>query len=151
MKAHIIKTGLFVLLLLMMGVGCEEDDNSQNYNYVNGYIVGSFICDEVSCGTQFQRGYCILLETNKNDLMDFYTFNLPTDIFAFPDNILKHHDNNNCGPAFFPDNLIKTYKIRFQYLITKESRKPTYGCYAMEIPFPWDNYYEVSMRDVIKY
>lgn len=146
---NILKTIIALLILSVMGFGCKK--NNESSGFVEGYIVGSFICDEASCGTQFQRGYCILLETNKNDLMDFYTFNLPTDIFAFPDNILKHHDNNNCGPAFFPDNLIKTYKIRFQYLITKESRKPTYGCYAMEIPFPWDNYYEVSMRDVIKY
>ena len=148
---NILKTIIALLILSVMGFGCKK--NNESSGFVEAYIVGSFICDEASCGTQFQRGYCILLENNKNGLMDFYTFNLPEEILTFPHYILKHHDSNNCGPAFFPDSLITRYKIRFQYhkLSKTESLKPIYGCYAMDIPFPWEDYQEASLESVMKW
>jgi hypothetical protein len=57
---------------------------------VEGYVVGSFIGDEINTegeakGNKTERGYCILLEESKNKCMDFYTFDFPDTMFAFPD------------------------------------------------------------------
>ena len=95
---------LIPFCVTFLGQGCDKEEY---YGYYEGYIVGSFIGDEVNdvgqaTGNKTERGYCILLEKNKNNRMDFYTFNFPDTLFAFPEEILTPNYNGyNCGLTFF--------------------------------------------------
>lgn len=142
-------------LLLLLGLsGCEKDEYS---DFIEGYVVGSFIYLEIgnngqATGNQLQ-GYSILIEGSKNtksDIpMDFYTFNLPDNLFDFPEELLNRCD---CGPGFFLDDVRNSYKIRFKYQILDETEKTkfTYGCIALCPSFPWDEYREITLQEVTK-
>ena len=153
---------LALFCMILPGAGCNDDDEYSNL--VEGYIVGSFVCDAVgtdgqATGNNTERGYCILLEGNKNSdshrPMDFYTFDLPPGLFGFPEEIMLPGSNgNNCGPWFFPDSLKNEYKISFTYreLNKKERIKFTCGsCMAMESMFPWDDYNEASLKKIVNH
>lgn len=146
----------------MTGTGGCDDDNGEYSDYVEGYIVGSFFCNETdgetgqTTGNGAGRGYCILLEGSKNSEshwpMDFYTFNLPENLFDFPEEIISSGSHgDDCGPVFFPEDSRNIYKIRFKYQVLNKSEKNKFicgPCGAMFQAFPWDDYNEVSLKDV---
>ncbi|MGV8090646.1 MAG: hypothetical protein AB2L24_02095 [Mangrovibacterium sp.] len=161
MKAKIPKLMAIILLLSLMGTGCEKEDEYSDL--VEGYIVGSFICYEIgpdgqATGNQTDRGYCILLEGSENAdshwPMDFYTFDLPSGLFDFPEEIILPGSNgNDCGPWVFPDDSRNVYKIKFNYRILNERGKVKFfcgACMAMHQAFPWDDYNEVSLKNLSK-
>jgi len=153
------------ILLLVIVAGCEKEKETGK-GELEGYIVGSFTCYEIDAngqatGHQTERGYCILLE-NSGKLeyystipMDFYTFDLPDNMFDFPEGIiLPGSDGGDCGPWFFPDSLRNAYKIRFNYGVLSLKEKVEFVCGAcntMEMGFPWDNYAQVRIKDITKY
>jgi hypothetical protein len=156
MKAKILRLVVITLLFSLMGAGCEKEDEYSPL--VEGYIVGSFICYEIgsdgqATGNQTERGYCILLESDENTdshwPMDFYTFDLPPGLFDFPEDIYNSSDG---GPVFFPENIRNKFKIKFEYRKIGESERVNFSCgsYAMSIPFPWENYDQVSLKNVSK-
>lgn len=166
MKPLIIKNGIFILLLLTMGTRCVKDENIKNSDFVIGYIVGSFRCWEIDSVTGYMinnktpRGYCILLEgsanANSHWPMDYYTFNLPAELFDFPEEILRDLNGYECSPYFFPDSYRNKYKIRFKYRLLNEEEKVNFvcgGCLALGAGFPWENYKEISLdlESMIKY
>ncbi len=74
-----------------------------------------------STGIKTERGYCILLEGkdgSENKLeMDFYTFDLSSDLFNFSKDILfSTYNSDNCGPVVFSDS------IRDEYLCYKRDK-----------------------------
>ena len=154
----IIKTFLVIpFLFILIGMAGCEDEKDEYSDFLEGYVVGTFIYEETgnngqSTGNRLQ-GYCILIEGSKNIKshipIDFYTFNLPDNIFDFPEELSGRFD---CGPHFFPDDVKYSYKIRFKYRILGKTEKTKfdYGCITLYPPFPWDNYREISLKDVIK-
>jgi hypothetical protein len=152
---------IFLLLLpacvILFGVGCDEEDEYSDF--VEGYVVGSFIGDEINTegeatGNKTERGYCILLEASKNKQMDFYTYNFPNTMFTFPDEILSASYNGyNCGPVFFPDSLKYDYKIKFRYQIVNNPYKVLFAigpCSAWALAFPWENFDQVNVNETTK-
>jgi len=161
MKTVILKMCFIFLFLVLTGTGCEKEDEYSDL--VEGYIVGSFICYEIgsdgqATGNQTDRGYCILLEDSENAEshwpMDFYTFDLPAELFDFPEEILfPTHNPNDGGPAFFPESFRNEFKIKFEYRNTSESKRIRFDCgfyTMMGIPFPWEDYNQVTLRNVSK-
>lgn len=151
---------LLPLCIVILGAGCDTEDEYSGY--VEGYVVGSFIGDEVdgegqATGNKTERGYCILIKgseyTDSQWPMDFYTFNFSDTLFAFPDEILSPDYNGyNCGPTFFHDSLKYAYKIKFNYQIVEESDKVQFitgACLAMEVPFPWGNYSQIYLLQML--
>jgi hypothetical protein len=167
MKTKKIKLFVIFLLLLplcvvIMGSGCEKDEYSE---FVDGYIVGSFVCyevgtDGVATGDYTGRGYCILLEGSENAdahwPMDFYTFDLPPALFEFPEEVLLNpldYDGRTCGPSFFPDSLQSVFKISFEYRDVKKIEEINFSCGPctfMDLTFRWKNYKQVSLRNLSK-
>jgi hypothetical protein len=147
---------LFPLCVVLLGAGCEKDEEYSNL--VEGYVVGSFIADEVNSegqatGNKTPRGYCILLERSENESMDFYAFNFPDTLFSFPGEILSPNYNGyDCGPTFFPDSLKYIYKIKFKYQIVDELNKVQFvtECLAILPVFSWDNYDQVIVNETAK-
>lgn len=161
MKTRELKLQPSFLLLLplcvaLLGAGCDE--GNEYSAFVEGYVVGSFIGDEVNAegqatGNKTERGYCILLEESENKSMDFYTFNFPDSLFAFPDGVISSYNTYNCGPAFFPDSLKYFYKIKFKYQIVDDPDKVQFitgACFAIGVPFPWENYDQVIVNEATK-
>jgi len=148
---------LLPLCVVLLGIGCD-DEKDEYSGFVEGYVVGSFVGDEVNAGGQATdnkapRGYCILLEESKNKPMDFYTFNFPDTLFAFPDGVISSYNSYNCGPALFPDSLKYAYKIKFKYQIVDEQDRVQFitgVCLAIGVPFPWDNYNQVILNGIIR-
>ena len=150
-------------LFILIGMAGCEDDNDEYSDFIEGYVIGTFICDETgnngqATGNQTERGYCILIEGSENIKsrwpMDFYTFNLPDNLFDFPEEILPPGSNGkDCGPFFFPEEVRYLYKIKFKYRILDNTEKIKFvcgPCLAMDLAFPWDDYIEISLKDVIK-
>jgi len=157
MKTKILKLSTVILLFAFIGASCQKDEFSE---IVEGYIVGSFICDETdgengqATGNNTERGFCILSKdsenANENWPMDFYTFDIPIDLFDFPDEILTpNHNSDNGGPNFFPDSLQNKYKLSFKYAKQIESDKVHFVCFAfaMMSPFPWGKYDQITLRN----
>jgi len=160
MKTKMLRLVAVTLLFSLMGAGCEKEDEYSAL--VEGYVVGSFICHEMgpdgqATGNQTERSYCILLEGSENTdshwPMDFYTFDLPAELFDFPEEIssLPLH-GSDCGPSFFPANFRNSYKISFQYKLKGKGKNEfdCGPCLAIYIPFPWEDFSQVSLRDVSK-
>jgi hypothetical protein len=160
MKPKKFKTLTTFLLLLplcvvFLGAGCEDDGYC---GFVEGYVVGSFIADEVNAegqatGNKTERAYCILLEGNEDQPMDFYTFNFPDTLFAFPDGVISSYNTDNCGPAFFPDSLKHAYKIKFKYQIVDEADKVQFltgPCFPLGPDFLWEYYGQVIVNETVK-
>jgi len=157
-----------LLLISIITFGCEKSSNNGNEKSdtgysgpVTGYIVGSFICDEKDgetgkvIGKQTDRAYCILLENSENANsewpMDFYTFDLPDNLYAIPDELLSPgYEGSNCGPHFFPDSLRYSYKINFKFQKNDSVHFVCGPCTAMELSFPWDDFDQILVRDVSK-
>lgn len=167
MKTKKVKLLIRFLLLFqlcggVLGAGCEKNEDGYS-DFVDGYIIGTFICDKVDAKTgeasadKTRRGYCILMEsseiTNSPYPMDFYTFDLSSDLFDFPNEILSpNFDSSNCGPNFFPDDLRNMYKIKFKYQILDKDDEFKFvcgPCMAMELAFPWEDYNQIKLRDII--
>ena len=138
-----------------------QTDQSAYSGPVTGYIVGSFICDEEDgetgkvTGMRTDRAYCILLEdsgnANSEYPMDFYTFDLPDNQYAFPDELLSpNYDGSNCGPHFFPDSLKYVYKISFKFQKNDSVQFVCGPCTAMELSFPWQDFDQILVRNVSK-
>ena len=150
---------ILMLFLVILCTGCE--DLIDRYSgIVEGYVTGSFVSYEVDSEGQAtenltERAYCILLEGSDDEYnMDFYAFNFPETLFDFPDEIIIQYDGRNCGPAFFPDSLKQTYKIKFRYKNVNERDKIqiiTGFCSAMDLSFPWGNYNEVIVKEITTY
>lgn len=150
-------------IIILMAFTCEKEDIPELSDFVEGYIVGTFKCDEDDSengqGTsKTDRGYCILLEGSENTdshwPMDFYTFNLPSELFDFPAEILSVlFDDSNCGPVFFSDSLRNEYKISFKYREAKESERIFFTCglcTMMHLTFRWINYNQLILKDITK-
>jgi len=157
-------------ILLLCGIialtafSCEKEDITELSDFVEGYIVGTFICDEdlsengQGTGSKTDRGYCILLEGSENTdshwPMDYYTFNLLSEYFDFPAGILSvPFDGSNCGPVFFPDSLRNAYKLSFKYREPKESERIYFTCgpcTMMDLTFRWKDYNQVILKDINK-
>lgn len=144
--------------LVILGTGCDDDENEYS-GLVEGYVVGSFIADEFNAngqatGNKTERGYCILLEGSENESMDFYSFNIPDELFSFSDEILlPNYNGNDCDPTFFPDSLKSSYKIRFKYQIVNDQNQVQFvtgDCLAMLASFPWENYDQVIVNETSK-
>ena len=156
-KSKLFMSILTQLLLctVMLVAGCEKKENT---DYVEGYIVGSFIADEFNAdgqatGNKTPRGYCLLLEGSEDNSMSFYSFNFPDDLFSFPNEILLDYNGSNCGPAFFPDSLKYAYKTKFRYQIVDEQDKVLFvtgACTAMSPIFLWENYDQVIVSKTVK-
>lgn len=161
LRLLIIYLLLLPLCVVIPGSGCDEYDEYSDY--LTGYVVGSFIGDEVNAegqvtGNKTGRGFCIMLEENeiegnKNMYMDIYTFSFPDDLFVFPEEILSgRFDTNNCGPVFFPDSLKYVYKIKFKYQIIDEPDKVKFvtgPCFTMLPTFLWEYYDEIYFIDIL--
>lgn len=153
-----------LLLLFVVLFACTESTNEDNEStYMEGYIVSSFVCEKTNAsgqaiGENTKQGYGILLKDSKNNnnhwAVDFYTFNLPKDLFDFPQELLFEGSNgDDCGPVFFPENHRETYKIKFQYQILSASEKEKFvcgPCIHLVQAFTWENYNEVSLEKVTK-
>lgn len=140
MKTTLLKISLIFLFLSLIGTGCKKEEDS---DYVEGYIVGSFQCDDYD-----GRGFCIILENNADSI---WTFSLPENIFDFPPGVIKSgHDAFSGGPYFFPDSLRYEFSIRFRYRQPDESE--VIDCplafNAMGISFPWEDWNCVIVEDV---
>ena len=147
-------------IIVLTAFSCEKDELKDSSHYAEGYIVGSFrgwTIDENGQETNIltDRGYCILLDgsdnTNSHWPMDFYTFNLPCDIFDFQEGVfLSNCDGNNCGPVFFPDSLRTKYKIKFHYRKASEKEKIDFscGCLFMMLTFRWDEFNQILLEDI---
>ena len=145
-----IKPKLLILILLllplcmvMLVTGCEEKENT---GYVEGYIVGSF----QSNSDPKEKGFCIILEDNADSV---FTFSLPEDIFDFPQGLIKPgHDSFTGGPYFFPDSL--RYKFKLNLKFREPDKSEVVDCHlafnTMGIPFPWEKWNYVIVKDFSK-
>ena len=162
MKQIILKLSTVILLFTFVGAGCQDENEPEFSDPVKGYIIGSFVGVKInpetgeSTGIKTERGYCILVEgkdgsENKFE-MDFYTFDLPSDLFNFSEDILSStYNSDNCGPVVFPDSIRDKYLISFQYKIMDEEEKVQFGfdgpCFQMHQWFPWDTYNEITLKN----
>ncbi|WP_372935836.1 hypothetical protein [Mariniphaga sediminis] len=163
-RIELLPLALFLLPLCMvlLGAGCEKEEYSE---LVEGYIVGSFVCyevgtDGVATGDYTERGYCILLEgSEKTDSywpMDFYTFDLSSELFEFPEKVIYSsvdYNGNDCGPSFFPDSLQSKFKITFEYRDVKKDEGVRFSCgicTTMGPLFNWKDYNQVLLKNVSK-
>ena len=160
----IVKTLFLCGVIVLMAFSCEKEDIPDWSGLIEGYIVGTFICDEddsengQGTGSKTDRGYCILLEGSEYMYsrwpIDFYTFNIPSDLFDFPSEILSVPvDGSNCGPVFFPDSLRNHYKISFKYRDPKDSERIFFACglcTMMDLTFRWINYNQLILKDITK-
>ncbi|MDP3641754.1 MAG: hypothetical protein Q8S54_01045 [Bacteroidota bacterium] len=142
MKTMLLKISFIFLFLSLMGAGCEKDEDS---DYVEGYIVGSFQCNDYD-----GRGFCIILANNADSL---WTISLPENIFDFPAGVIKSgHDAFSGGPYFFPDSLRYEFNIGFRYRQPDKSK--VIDCplafNTMGVSFPWENWNCVIVEDVSK-
>ena len=139
------------LLTLLLGLGCSKENEISDY--VEGYIVASFICDKTdlengqATGELTKRGFLIRLE-NHSDSM--YTFNLQETLFDFPEEILNPNYNViNCGPIYFPNS--QEYKIKFRYQDPKDSEKINFACgpcTLMEATFDWNAFKQIVIKEI---
>ncbi|MCF6357066.1 MAG: hypothetical protein L3J54_04600 [Draconibacterium sp.] len=153
---------LIIIGIMLVSAGCQKEDEPEFSGSVEGYIVGSFIGVIInsetggSTGIKTERGYCILVKgkdgsENKFEI-DFYTFDLPSDLFDFSEEILSStYNSDNCGPVFFPDSIIDKSIISFQYKIMDREEKVKFGfdgaCYHMHQWFPWNSYNEIILKN----
>ncbi len=162
MKA-ILKILFLCGIIVLTAFSCEKEDIPELTDFVEGYIVGTFKCDETESETGpttriTNYGYCILIDGSQNTSshwpMDFYTFNLPDNLFDFPNkNMTIIYDGSNCGPMFFPDSLKSEYKIKFRYRDPKKPERIFFfcgACTAMDLEFPWRNYSQVTLDNITK-
>lgn len=159
------KTGCYDLLTLPAAngsFGCklemdsiEKKQESLFSGFVEGYITGSFRCNETrngqATGNLTERGFMIILEDNTDSL---YTFTLPPNLIDFPAEILTpDYDGNNCGPTFFPDSLKDEYKIRFRYRTPEDFEDVQKACGPCQYMFPtfrWEEYDQIIIREVTR-
>jgi hypothetical protein len=134
---------LLPLCVVLLGAGCDDDDEYSDM--VEGYIVGSF-----QCNNSDERGFCIILTNNADSIR---TFSLPEDIFDFPPGVIKAgHNAYTGGPFFFPDSLRYKYDIRFRYRQPDESEviDCSLAFNTMGFSFPWENWNYVIIEDINK-
>lgn len=150
MKSKKLKLLTTLLLLLplcvvLLGAGCDDDVENEYSDFVEGYIVGSF-----QCNNSDERGFCIILTNNADSI---WTFSLPENIFDFPPGVITAgHNAYTGGPFFFPDSLRYKYDIRFRYRQPDES--DVIDCplafNTMGLSFPWENWNYVIVEDIYK-
>lgn len=145
MKLLTLTLFLLPLCVIWLGTGCEKDEDEYS-GYVEGYIVGSFQCNN----NAKERGFCIILENNADSI---FTFSVAEKDFDFPQGIIKPgHDAFSGGPYFFPDSLRYKFKLRFKFREPDESE--VVDCplafYTVGTPFPWEEWNDVIIKDVSK-
>lgn len=152
---------LFVIpIVLACCTGCEERDYP---GFEEGYVIGTFVCyisdsNGVAITSSPQRCFCISINNNskaENHGMDYYTFNFPDSLFIFPENSLNAlYDPDNCGPVFFGDEYISSFKIRFKYEIVEEKNKTSFGsigaCTTQGATFPWNEFEQIKITEISK-
>ena len=157
MKA-ILKILFLCGIIVLTAFSCTKETYEWS-GFVEGYVFGSFKCRmESSASVLTPLGYCILLEGSENTdshyPMDFYTFNLPYEIINYPeDNQTAYCNGSNCGPVFFLDSMTTKYKIRFRYRYLNENEREKFSCgmcTAMLQMFPWDDFKEVTLKDITR-
>lgn len=146
MKTTILKISAFILLFALMVEGCKKEEYSEYSEYSEGYIVGSFQCNDYNN----VRGFCIILSTNADSI---WTFSLPEDIFDFPPGVIRSgHDTFSGGPYFFPDSLQREFNIKFRYRQAEISE--VIDCplafNTMGVAFPWKDWKYVIVEDISK-
>lgn len=149
MKKHFILL-ISVIFVFVTFFNCQDENNS--FKSAEGYIVGSFRCNEsdgengVFTGNSTPQGFVIVFE-NENDSV--YTFSLSEYIFEFPAEILEQGANvYNCGPIYFSDK--REYKIKFNYKKSKDSEIIYFACFCYDhlIPYDWSSIDQVIIEDV---
>ncbi|MDR3219877.1 MAG: hypothetical protein LBU22_13050 [Dysgonamonadaceae bacterium] len=134
-----------------------NDEQPNNTDVVEGYVIGTFvgylINEETGQADGYtDRGYCIRIENgDTNQKMDFYTFDLPQNLFDFPPVTKSESDEGNCGPIFSEND--KAYKIKFNYQLLEEKNRLKFftgPCTAMEMAFLWKTYHEARLTNVEK-
>ena len=154
MKKKIIKVIAIYGLIILMGSGCTKDDPYTWSDYIEGYVVGTFMGQlEQNNNKSTPVGYCILLAKNNDSIciMNFYAFNLPGHILNIPEELI--YRRCNCGPRFFADSLKRKYKIRFQYSYVSENEKKRFECgpcSGFPPAFPWEKYPEIILKNLTK-
>lgn len=152
---------LFVMpIILACSTGCEKRDY---LGFEEGYVIGTYVCyindsNGMAITNSPQRCFCISLNNNskaENQGMDYYTFNFPDSLFDFSENILNAlYDPDNCGPVFFGDEYISSFKIRFKYEILEEKNKTPFSsigaCVSQGAAFPWNEYDQIKITDIFK-
>jgi hypothetical protein len=152
---------LFALpIIIVCSTGCEKRDY---LGFEEGYVIGTCVCyindsSGVAITDSPKRCYCISLTNNSKAEyhgMDCYTFNFPDSLFNFPKDILDEmYDPDNCGPVFFGDEYISSFKIRFKYEILEEKDKTLFGsigaCVSQGVLFPWTEYAQIKITDIFK-
>ena len=151
MKKYLISLMLTGLIFFVQQ-SCEKEKNS--FKTAEGYIIGSFRCDEtdgqngLATGESTPQGFVIVFE-NGNDSL--YTFSLSENLFDFPSDILAQGANvNNCGPIYFSNK--KEYKIKFKYKDPNDSEMVYFTCFCYDylIPYNWNSINQVIIEDVVK-
>jgi hypothetical protein len=160
MKDPIVNILIFITLILVLNTGC---DNKEYSGFEEGYVIGTFTCylndsKGEAITSSPQRLYCISLNKSSQSQyhgMVFYTFNLLDSLFNFPENSLnKFYNPENCGPVFFDDKYISSFKIMFKYDILEEKNKTSFSsigaCVSQGATFPWNEYDQIKITDVVK-
>ncbi len=162
MKTIRISSVILVLFLCIGIISCE--DKNDEISYTKGYIIGTFVCGKENSEGMVKgatpRGYCIVLENNKQELdtyppqINFYTFDNLKDAFNLPEDIMVDEcDSNNCGPIFFPKNLRKSYRITFQYEVLSKDKKTRFvcgPCNTRDLAYPWYDFQEIKIKNILK-
>jgi hypothetical protein len=97
--------------------------HTQGGEYVDGYIAGYETCGlEISDGNGIAKAYIVITEDLKDTLA---VYNLPRDIYAFPENLFPDAKSKGLINASFRTNDDTTqyryaFKIRFNYASTSE-------------------------------
>lgn len=153
----IIKIIFLCGIIGITAFSCEKEDIPEWSDFVEGYVVGSFKCRmENNASVLTPLGFCILLEENKDEnsqnIMDFYTLNLPYELINYPEVEQTLIYGPQCGPVVFPDSIQSNLKIKFRYRYFSDKDKLKFVCgFCVDIfpPFPWVDYEEASLKDVI--
>lgn len=131
MKTTILKISAFVLLIALMGAGCEKDENN-NLRELNGYIVGF---DPCTVNHHYRIGYVIISTDLKDTLV---TYNLSDETFKMPASVVLQSSDTlykipesyfKAGRGnYFPESARNEFKIKVTYRFPKEEEKTAFIC-----------------------
>ena len=116
-----------MLLLALMGAGCEKDENN-NLRELDGYIVGF---DQCTYNHHYRIGYVIVSTDLKDTLV---TYNLSDDVWKMPSSVQLNPSNTlytipeSYFKNGFPESARYEFKIKGTYRYPKEEEKTVFIC-----------------------